>query len=66
MGNLVAFSVREVKRAAAANEKGKRRVFLCKKTVRVKAKSKVVPMSFLKIEGRGMVVEVKDQKEKDS
>ena len=33
--------------------KRKRRVFLCKRTVRVKVGGKVIPARFLKIEGRG-------------
>ena len=33
--------------------KRKRRVFLCKRTVRVKVRSKVIPASFLKIEEKG-------------
>ena len=34
----------------------KRRVFLCRKTVRVKVGDKVIPVSFLKVEGRGMLI----------
>ena len=40
--------------------KRKRRVFLCRRTVRVKAKSKVISTCFLKIEGRGTFVGAKD------
>ena len=47
MENLAAFNAREVKRPAAEE---RRRVFLCRRTVKVKAKGKVVPTSFLKIE----------------
>ena len=45
MEDLATFSVREVKR-------GKRQAFLCRRTVRVKVKGKVIPASFLKIEER--------------
>ena len=44
MKDLAAFSAREVKRAAAEE-----RVFLCKRTVG----DKVIPASFLKVEGIG-------------
>ena len=50
MEDLAAFSVREVKR----------RIFLCRRTVREKVKSKVIPASFLKIEGRGTFVGPKE------
>ena len=46
--------------------KRKRRVFLYKRTVRVKVKSKVIPTSFLKIEGRGTFVEVKGRRKRNS
>ena len=36
---------------SSSRGKRKRRVFLCRRTVRVEVKSKVIPMSFLKIEG---------------
>ena len=45
--------------------KRKRRVFLCRRTVRVKVGGKVIPASFLKIEGRGALVGVKDRRERD-
>ena len=51
MEDLAAFSVREVKRVAA-HKKKKRRVFICRRTVKAKAKSKVFPTSYLKIEGK--------------
>ena len=41
---------------SSSRRKRKRRVFLCKSRVRVEAKSKVIPMSFLKIEGSWMFV----------
>ena len=37
----------------------KRPVFLCRRRLRVKVESKVIPTSFLKIEGRGMLIRVK-------
>ena len=52
MEDWAAFSVREVKRAA--EEEGKRRVFLCRGTMTVKVKGEAIPASFLKIEGRGL------------
>ena len=64
MEDLAAFIAREVKRAAA-EEREKRRVFLCSRTVRVKVGGKVILASFLKIEGRGALVGLKDRKERD-
>ena len=46
--------------ALATALQGKRRVFLCRRTVRVKVKGKVIPASFLKIEGRGRSLEQKN------
>ena len=46
--------------------KRKRPVFLCRRTVGVKVKSKVIPMSFLKIEGREPFVGAKDWRKRDS
>ena len=63
MEDLAAFSGREVKRAAAA--KRERRVFLCRRTVRVKVGGKVIPASFLITEGRGTLVGAKDRRERD-
>ena len=47
MEDLAAFKVREVE----SSSRGKRRVFLCRRTVRVKTRGKAIPASFLKIEG---------------
>ena len=44
---------------SSSGGKRKRRVFLCRRTVTVKVKSKVIPRSFLKIEGRGTFVKAK-------
>ena len=63
MEDLAAFSVREVKKAAV--EERKRRVFLCRRTVRVEVRSKVIPAGLLKIEGRGTFVEAKDRRERE-
>ena len=43
----------------------KRRVFLCRRTVRIKVKSKVISASFLKIEERGTFIGAKDRKKRD-
>ena len=40
--------------------KRKRQVFLCRRTVRVKVKGKVIPTGFLKIEGRETFIGAKD------
>ena len=45
--------------------KKKRRVFLCRRTVRVKVKSKVIPRSFPKIQGREAFVGAKDRRKRD-
>ena len=45
--------------------KRKRRIFLCKRTVRVEVISKVIPTGSLKIEGRKMFVGAKDWKKRD-
>ena len=54
MEDLAAFSVRKVENSSRG--KRKRRVFLCRGTVRVKA----IPASFLKIEGRATFVGAKE------
>ena len=46
--------------------KRKRRVFLCRRTARVTVKSKIIPTSFLKVEGRGPFIGAKDRKKRDS
>ena len=45
--------------------KGKKRVFLCRRTVRVKVKGKVIKASFLKIEARGTLVGEKSRRKRD-
>ena len=65
MEDLAAFSAREVKKAAEEERERERRVFLCRRTVRVKVKGKVIPASFLKIEGRGTLAEAKNRKKKE-
>ena len=56
MEDLATFSVRE-----ESSSRGKRRVFLCRRTVRVE----VIPTSFLKIEGWKTFVETKDRRKRD-
>ena len=45
--------------------KKKRRVFLYRRTVRVKVKNKVIPTSFLKIQGRETFVGAKNRRKRD-
>ena len=54
----------QIGKDSSSRGKRKRRVFLCKRTVRVKVKGKVIPASFRKIEGRGILVGAKDRREK--
>ena len=48
-----------------SRRKRKKRVFLCRRTVRVKVGGKVIPASFLKVEGRGTLVGAKDRGNRD-
>ena len=57
MENLAAFSTREEE----SSSRGKRRVFLCRRTVGVK----VIPASFLKVEGRETLDGAKDRRGTD-
>ena len=54
----------QCQRGEKSNSKGKRkrRVFLCRGTVRVIVGGKAIPASFLKIEGRGALVGAKDRR----
>ena len=45
-----------------SSSRGKRPVVLCRRTVRVEVRSKVIPPSFLKVEGRETFVGAKDRK----
>ena len=63
--NLAAFSSRKVKKSSSIGMR-KDRVFLCRRTVKVKVKSKVIPTSFLKIKGRGTFVETEKLRKGDS
>ena len=45
--------------------KKKRRVFLCRRTVRVEVKSKVILTSFPKIQGKETFVGAKDRRKRD-
>ena len=46
----------------SSRRKRKRRVFLCRRTVRAEGKSKAIPASFLKLEGRGCFVGAKERR----
>ena len=52
-------------RGKESSNRGKRQVFLCRGTVGVKVGDKVILASFLKIEGRGVLIGMKDRREKD-
>ena len=45
---------------SSSRGKRKRRVFLCRKTVKVKVKGKAIPASFLEIEGKRTFVGTKE------
>ena len=62
-GKFGYFQCRESKESSG---KRKRLVFLCRRTVKVELKSKVIPTSFLKLEGRGTFVEAKDRRKRNS
>ena len=53
------------KESSSSRGKRKRRVFLCKRTVGEKVGGKVIPASFLKVEGRRTLVGAKDWGERD-
>ena len=57
----------QCQRSKEKSRKGKKKrlVFLCRRTVRVKVKSKVIPTSFLKIQGRETFVGAKDRRKRD-
>ena len=50
----------------SSREKRNKRVFLCRRTVRVKVKSKVIPASFLKFEEMEAFVGAKDRRKIDN
>ena len=54
-----------IQRGKESSCRKKRRVFLCSRTVRVKVGGKVIPASFLKVEGRGTLVGAKDWGNRD-
>ena len=64
MENSAAFNAKKVK--TAVREKKEREVFLCRKTVRVKAKGKVIPTNFLKTAGRRPFVGVEERRKDNS
>ena len=47
---------------SSSRRKRKRQVFFCRRTVRVEVRRKVIPASFLKIEGRGTLVRAKERR----
>ena len=55
----------QCQRGKERSSRGKRRVFLCRGTVRVNVEVKAIPASFLKIEGRGALVGAIDRRERD-
>ena len=50
---------------SSSKGKKKRQVFLCRRTVKIKVKSKVITTSFLKIEERGTLIGAKDRRKRD-
>ena len=52
------------KKSRSSRGKRKRRVFLCRRTVRIKVEGKAIPASFLKIERWGSLVGAKDRRER--
>ena len=62
MEDLVAFSVRQVKRAAAAE---KEKSIPLQKDSESQSTGKVIPASFLKIEEKRTLVGAKDRRERD-
>ena len=50
---------------SSSRGKRKRRVFLCRRAVRIKVGGKAIPASFLKVEGRGTFVWAIGQGERD-
>ena len=51
----------QCQRGKESGTREKRRVFLCRRTVRVKVKGEVIPASFPKTAARDMLVGTKDQ-----
>ena len=54
----------QCQRGKKSSSRGERKigVFLCRRTVGVKARSKAIPASFLKVKGRGALVGAKDRR----
>ena len=63
MEDLAAFSAREEE--SSSRGKRKRRVFLCRRTVGVKVKGKLIPASFLNVKGRGMRIGAIGRRQRD-
>ena len=53
----------QCQKSKESSSRGKRQVFLCRRTVRVKVNCKVIPTSTLKIEGRQLYVGGRPEKE---
>ena len=64
MEGLAAFSAREVA-AEERDEQQRKETSLCRGTVRIEVEGKIIPASFLKVEGRGTLVGAKDRGERD-
>ena len=58
------FGLIQYQRGKERGSRGNRLVFLCRRTVGVKVEGKVIPASFLKVEGRGTLVGAKDRRER--
>ena len=54
----------QCQRGEKNSSRGKRRVLICRETVRVKVGGKAILASFLKVEGRGTLVGAKDRSER--
>ena len=48
-----------------SSSRGKRRAFLCRRTVGIKVGGKAIPARFLKVEGRRTLVRAKNQRERE-
>ena len=53
-------------RSKESSSRGKRRVFFCRRTMRVGVKGIIISSSFLKIEGRGSFIGAEEGRKRDS
>ena len=60
---MAVFSARD--KESSNRTKRERRVFLCRRTAGIKVGGKIIPASFMKVEGRGTLVGAIDQRERD-